>query len=87
MGVLSDLNEEVAELQAKVERLKRANTLLHDATIVLRNGMGGHNHWDSSQRSGAGCPTCTLQREARKQATELIERAAAEAAKGGEGGT
>lgn len=68
-NVEATLREENAILQHKV-------SLLHDATIVLRNGMGGHNHWDNTMQHGSGCPVCIQQREARIVAEDLIERAA-----------
>lgn len=57
-----------------IKKLRKNVKLLHEATIVLRNGMGGHNHWDSTQRHGAGCETCIQQQEARQSATRLIEQ-------------
>lgn len=59
----------------ELERLREQVRLLHDATIVLRNGMGGHNHWDYTQQHGAGCETCIMQRKAREEAIRLIESA------------
>ena len=64
-------------LQAEIDRLLKANQLLHDATIALMNGMGGHNHWDPTQRRGVGCEVCKQQRAARADATRLIEAAEA----------
>lgn len=56
----------------EIELLRENVRLLHDATIVLRNGVGGHNHWDPTQRRGAGCVICQMQREARQRADDLI---------------
>lgn len=57
----------IAELEAEVRELRRKVTLLHDATIILRRGMGGHNHWEED------CPACRGQREAIREATAKIE--------------
>ena len=62
-------------LVAENKKLRNQLKALHDATIVLRNGMGGHNHWDSTMQHGAGCETCIRQREAREEAHRLIESA------------
>lgn len=70
-----EMNGEVDRLKAENERLIRRAKLLHDATIVLRNGMGGHGHWDDSMRRGAGCPVCIAQQKARDEATRLIGEA------------
>jgi hypothetical protein len=64
---------------AELERLTRQVQLLHDATIVLRNGMGGHNHLDSTMRRGEGCQICIAQREARDNADRMIDEAAEKA--------
>lgn len=66
-----------AAARAENERLRRSVNLLHDATIVLRNGMGGHNHWDHTQQCGAGCLVCIDQQKAREEAAKLIEQAGA----------
>ena len=60
----------------EIKRLREAKKLLHDATIVLRNGMGSHNHYDPTQKRGAGCAVCQQQRTARDEATRLIDQAA-----------
>ena len=76
------IKQRVAELEGEVEKMRKANRLLHDATIVLRNGMGGHEHWDHTMQRGAGCEVCINQRKARDECARLIEAAAE--AEGGE---
>ncbi len=69
------LAAEREELKGRLLLARHKLDLLHNATIVLRNGMGGHRHWDETQRAGAGCKTCIQQIEARKEAARLIEEA------------
>ena len=57
----------------EIAQLRENVRLLHDATIVLRNGMGGHNHWDNTMQHGLGCETCLRQQAARDEAARLIE--------------
>lgn len=76
-GEIERLHAELAAAKAECERLRRSVNLLHDATIVLRNGMGGHNHWDHTQQYGAGCLVCIDQQKAREEAAKLIEQAGA----------
>ena len=65
-------NTEWAQMGAEIRRLRANVKLLHDATIVLRNGMGGHGHWDHTMRHGAGCQVCIDQQKARDEADRLI---------------
>lgn len=65
----------LAAARAELARCKEQVSLLHDATIVLRRGMGGHDHWDATMRRGDGCQTCIAQREAREAADRLINKA------------
>lgn len=65
---------ELSSLREQVRRLRADLLRLHDATIILRNGMGGHNHWDNTQRHGAGCPICIAQQQARREAQKLIDQ-------------
>ncbi len=48
------LAAEREELKGRLLLARHKLDLLHNATIVLRNGMGGHRHWDETQRAGAG---------------------------------
>ena len=43
-----------------------------EAYETIRNGMGGHNHWDHTMQHGIGCEVCIMQREAREKAEALI---------------
>lgn len=51
---------------------------LNEAIRILIEGMGGHNHWDRTQRAGAGCEVCKKQREATKAARTLQNEAMTE---------
>lgn len=69
---------ERCQMHAEILILRRRVGFLHDATIVLRNGMGGHNHWDYTMMHGAGCETCIAQTKARNEANRLIKEAGSE---------
>ena len=60
--------------ESTAHMLRKIN-LLHDATIVLRNCLGGHAHWDDTGGAGSGCPICISQREAKAEAIRLIGEA------------
>lgn len=64
--------EVICERDATIEALQQQVKLLHDATIVLRNGMGGHRHFDFTMQHGAGCEVCIEQNKARDEADRLI---------------
>lgn len=60
----------------EIERLTTNVRRLHDATFILRRGMGGHNHWDRTMKSGSGCQVCIDQRKAKAAADKLIDAVA-----------
>lgn len=59
--------------RAKVEALWLLREAV-EAAEILRNGMGGHRHWDRTRQHGAGCETCKRQREACAEAAAMLER-------------
>jgi transposase len=67
-GCLKCLNWE-----KEVNKLREQRRLLKDAVIVLKSGMGGHDHWDQTMKRGAGCPICIRQRKAADAAMKLLE--------------
>lgn len=78
--LIANRNEEVDALNTRLrrtdedtQRLRLCIAKLHDATIILRNGMGGHGHWDETMRRGEGCPICIQQREALARADALLD--------------
>ena len=72
---IAALEKELEEERERLEGTRNAYRLMHDATIVLRSGMGGHNHWDHTGKHGAGCEVCLSQSEARAEANGLIAQA------------
>jgi hypothetical protein len=51
---------------------RREAVQLRAALEDLLSNVGGHNHWDSTMRYGAGCVTCIRQREAKERARAAL---------------
>jgi hypothetical protein len=56
-----------AKLQNRLTAIKTERDWLKKAILShLDAPIWGHNHWDDTQRHGAGCKTCIAQRDARQ---------------------